>query len=188
MVDELGLCEPSQMHHVEVNVINGKSETFDGMTVNFKLQNVSRDLNLHMGAQTTRNVTGKLQSIDWNKCAKQWPHLKDIKLPKSKTSKVDLLIGLDNVKLHKSLGEIQCEKGAPVARLTPFGWTCVGAIAVENIKEKTRMFSFYAKTMLTDIDQTLQEFWEITGTPDKNVKRFSKNNIETLEDRKIHYT
>ena len=42
---------------------------------------------------------------------------------------VDLPIGLDCADLHYSFKDIRGKPGQPIARLTPLGWTCVGALA-----------------------------------------------------------
>lgn len=112
---------------VEVNVLNGRSETLNTMNVGFILQSTSRNLEIPM--TTVREVTGKLEPVNWREMKDQWAHLKDIGFPSlSKKGKVDLLIGLDYAELHRSMGEMVGEQGAPVARLTPLGWTCVGPI------------------------------------------------------------
>jgi len=61
-VSELGLSGAKQ--RVQVNVINGKTETFNTMTVNFQIESVVHNTRLNMEAQTTRNVTGTLKAID----------------------------------------------------------------------------------------------------------------------------
>ena len=38
---------------------------------------------------------------------------------------VDISIGLDLADLHYSVRDI---RGAPIARLTPLGWTCIGVV------------------------------------------------------------
>ena len=40
---------------------------------------------------------------------------------------MDLLIGVDNAELHYSRADLHGEKGNPVARLGPLGWTCIGS-------------------------------------------------------------
>ncbi|KAH3779293.1 hypothetical protein DPMN_157094 [Dreissena polymorpha] len=51
------------------------------MNVMFKHQSLNREFELSMEAQTTRNVTGKLQTVNWQIMKEQWPHLKDIPFP-----------------------------------------------------------------------------------------------------------
>jgi hypothetical protein len=38
-----------------------------------------------------------------------------------------LLISVDNTELHYSRADIFGESWAPIARLGPLGWTCIGA-------------------------------------------------------------
>jgi hypothetical protein len=91
-----------------------------------------------------------------------------------------MLIGLDYVELHRSLGEIQSEKGAPVARLTPLGWTCVGPIESEHEQQKHSLFLFHANT-ISQAEETLQKFWELESIPDTSGKGFSKRDSNILE-------
>ena len=65
-----------------------------------------------------------------------------------KKCKVDLLIDLDCVELQISLGESHGEKGEPVARLTPLGWTCVGPVETGEMS----MFTFHS---VKDLKQML---------------------------------
>ena len=154
---ELGLN--GKRSSVEINVINGKSERIDTSLVNFTLESENRNTYLEMEAQTMRNVTGKLKPVNWRKNAEKWSHLQGIRFPAmSKKSKIDLLIWLDYVELHRSLGEIQGGKDEPVARLTPLCWTCVGPIESDG----TNFFTFHLSSYTSNrIDETLQRFWDI---------------------------
>lgn len=152
---ELGLT--GEKEQVIVNVINGRTEIIDTMNVTFQIQSVDKLLTMDIEAQTTKNVTGKLKPTDWFKYSKDWPHLTNIKFhPLKRKHKVDLLIGLDYVELHQSMGEIHGEKGTPSARLTPLGWTCVGPTS--HRKDQTTFFAFHAEARM---EETVQKFWEI---------------------------
>jgi hypothetical protein len=54
------------------------------------------------------------------------------------------------------LHEVHGEKGEPIARLTPLGWTCVGQTTRSSNVEDS-YFTFFA----VDLDSTLRKFWEI---------------------------
>ena len=131
-----------------------------------------------------------MKPIDWRKNAQKWPHLQGINFPQlGKKCKVDLLIGLDYVELHRSLGEIQGERGEPVARLTPLGWTCVGPVE----SYETSFFTFHSDQM-QNVDQTLQKFWEIENdgiqkgsdmsTNDQRILKGTEESIKFIDD---HY-
>jgi len=64
--------------------------------------------------------------VDWNSCAKEWSHLHFPKMGPKLI--VDILIGLDCAGLHYSYRDIRGKPGQPTARLTPLGWTCIGAL------------------------------------------------------------
>ncbi|XP_052809477.1 uncharacterized protein LOC128237941 [Mya arenaria] len=187
VIAELGISGEKQT--VEVNVINGKTERFDTMEANFTLLDTSKNFEIEMTVQTTKNVTGRLQASDWNRNAKKWSHLQGINFPRiGKRSKVDLLIGLDYVELHRSLGEIQSENGSPVARLTPLGWTCVGP----TNEHQTNFFTFHINN--DEMDNTLQKFWEIEneGVQEKSVMSMKDRDIyesteKTMKFEDNHY-
>ena len=81
--------------------------------------------------------------VDWNSCAKEWSHLKGLPFPKMGPRPiVDILIGLDCADLHYSYRDIRGKPGQPIARLTPLGWTCVGAL--HNLPQ-SRLSTHFAK-------------------------------------------
>ena len=64
---------------------------------------------------------------DGNQHKVKWEHLKNIPFPKAPRMKtIDILIGSDHPELALALAECYSPIGAPVARKTPLGWTCVG--------------------------------------------------------------
>ena len=99
---------------------------------------------------------------------------------------MDVLIGLDCSDLHFSVKDVRGNPGEPVARLTPLGWTCVGAIegqSQDNIR--TNFVRTYFVTNETDdvdmneVDMTLRRFWEIdnSGIDDNQVLSIEDNLI-----------
>ncbi|XP_052806575.1 uncharacterized protein LOC128235822 [Mya arenaria] len=168
---------------LQVNVLNGRCEELDTMNVTFNLNNVDRDLELDITAVTTIEVTGKLKPTDWSQNVHRWAHLKGIKFPKlGKKPKIDLLIGLDHAKLHRSLEEIVGEPNSPIARLTPLGWTCIGPVKNQNYKD-TCLYTFntvQCTSELHQIDETLKRFWETEA-----IENRPKMNSEEVKSLKI---
>ena len=180
---ELGL--QGTANDITVSVLNGKSDTFRSMTVQFSLHSLNGQVNMSVEANTTRNVTGKLQVIDWNEKARKFEHLKGIQFPyQQHRAKVDMLIGIDYAQLHFSLHEVCGEPGQPIARLTPLGWTCVGPI--ENTTENLNLCTFFTDNLgeLSQLNNTLKKFWEIdsVGTYD------SENTFSDIEKLVIKKT
>ena len=96
---------------------------------------------------------------------KKWEHLKGIAFPQPvQPNKVDLLIGLDCADIHCSLRDVTGEAGSPIARLTPFGWTCVGPITAHP---QTADYGNYTGPDVEtepheqSVDKQLRLFWEI---------------------------
>ena len=119
-----------------------------------------------------------MRVADWNVCAKMWPHLKGLPFHKlGPTSTVDVLIGLDCADFHFSFKDVRGKLGQPVARLTPLGWTCIGAMdgqSQENIR--TNFVKTYFVTRKTDnvdmneVNMSLRRFWEIDNSGINDVK------------------
>ena len=121
---ELGLQGHPQ--RVTVSVLNGQVETFETSPIECVLESLDGKSSYKITAFTTKQVTGNMDVVDWNSCAKEWSHLKGLPFPKMGPRPiVDILIGLDCVDLHR---DTRGKPGQPIARLTPLGWTCVGAL------------------------------------------------------------
>ncbi|KAJ8051026.1 hypothetical protein HOLleu_04443 [Holothuria leucospilota] len=161
---ELGL--QGKCKKTEVNVINGQVEVFETMPVEFGLESLDRQVDIMIAATTIKQVTGDLQVVDWNVFAKKWPHLEDIQFPKfGKRTKIDLLIGIDQVDLHFSLRDICGKPGDPIARRTPLGWTCIGGpLELEGTSSHAnfaRVYFSHQKDVMEELNQSLRQFWEV---------------------------
>ena len=75
---------------------------------------------------------------DWNQHKFKWEHLKNIPFPKAPGRKmIDIFIESDQPELTLALTECSGPIGAPVARKTPLGWTCVGRLPALSSAKKT---------------------------------------------------
>ena len=112
---------------------------------------------------------GELYKIeDWRQSKKSWNHLNECDFPELAGDRyVDLLIRRDNPELHFSRVDIREESGGPVARLGLLGWTCIGSPDGGNTSASR---SHVARTLFSrdssssgcsDINQSIQRFWEI---------------------------
>ena len=161
---ELGLQGIPQK--VTVNVLNGHVETFETMPVEVGLESINGKTDVVIHAFTTEKVTGNMSVIEWEKHAKKWDHLKSIDFPTIGPRPVaDVLIGIDHADLHYSYRDIRGKPGEPIARLTPLGWTCVGA---PSDYQRRNLHTNFARTNLVydskqndDMDSMLRKFWEI---------------------------
>ncbi|XP_065178250.1 uncharacterized protein LOC135808925 [Sycon ciliatum] len=72
------------------------------------------------------------------------------------------MIGVDNAELHRALYEVSGPAGEPIARLTPLGWTCVGAGVSRGGGTNHCCSAIIASSeTLLSVDKTLRQFWEI---------------------------
>jgi len=104
--------------------------------------------------------------VDWNSCAKEWPHLKGLQFPKMDPRPiVDVLIGLNCADLQYSYRDTRGTLGQPITRLTPLGWTCVGASY--NFPQ-SGLSTHFARTYFPSdqigeesVDLVLRQFWHV---------------------------
>lgn len=60
------------------------------------------------------------------------------------------LLGVDNVHLHNSIADIRGKNGAPISRLRPLGWTCVGITSEKASKGESSHLVHFLKKVLGD--------------------------------------
>ena len=96
---------------------------------------------------------------------------------------VDLLIGLDCADLHYSFKDVRGTPGQPIARLTPLGWTCIGALSDVYLSDPKTHFArtYFASDQVTmeDVNVVLRQFWEIDSGRVESVPTL------TVEDKMI---
>jgi len=157
----------------KVSVLNGQVESFEttlclGEFGWKKLQ--------HLGIYNTQ--TGNMNIIDWNVCAKEWPHLQGLRFHHlGPRPIVDNLIGLD---MPYSIKDISGKPGQTIARLTPLGWTCVGALS-GSLTHFARTYFTLDQTITENFDVALRKFWEIDSSGMGNLPMLSVNDKMAIE-------
>ena len=126
-----------------------------------------------------------------------WPHLKNLPFHKlGPTSTVDVLIGLDCADLHFSFKDVRGKPGQPVARLTPLGCTCIGAMERQSQESiRTNFVKTYFVTSeidnvdMNEVNMTLRRFWEIdnSGIDDVQVLSAEDNFILDKAQQSIKF-
>ena len=77
---ELGL--QGQPQRVTVSALNGQVETFETSPIECEIKSLDDKSSYHIAAVTTKKVTGYMNVVGWNSCAKEWSHLKGLNFPK----------------------------------------------------------------------------------------------------------
>jgi len=168
-------------------------ESFETMSVNFKVESLNGQTKLDINTFVLDNVTGTLEVVDWKKMSQKWNHLKGRQFPQvGMNKKVDMLIGLDYANLHSALYEVHGNVGEPIARLTPLGWTCIGNTDKDT---HTSLFSTYFVNQTSELDELTKEFWAMDSygtqkhekdlTPVKT--RVLKQTTESIKCENNHY-
>ena len=97
-----------------------------------RLKSLNGQLAKNIVVRTLQDPTGGLEVTRWKEHQNNWSHLQGLQLPNiPKGLKVDIIIGNDQTYFHRSLKEVTHPQDvdAPVARLTPLGWTVAGRLA-----------------------------------------------------------
>ena len=150
---ELGLH--GHLQKANVSVLNEQVDTFETTPIECTLESLDGK-SYRISAYTANRVTGNMNVIDCNICSREWSHLKGLKFHHLGPQPiVDLLIGLDCADLHYSFKDIRGKPGQPVARLTPLGWTYVGAL---NDAHHNGPKTHFGRTYFVS-DQT--QFWKL---------------------------
>ena len=136
-------------------------------------------------AWTLQEMCQGLSIPDWNQHKIKWDHLKNITFPKAPgRNTIDILIGSDHPELSLALSECYGPIGAPVARKTPLGWTCVGRLpALPSAKRIAFARTFRTQTLReTRLDEQLREMWEIDslGVRNSDVNQLSQEEISAM--------
>ena len=177
VASQLGLT--GQTQEVTIDVLNGQSESFKTMPVDFMVESCDGGIRQHISAYTVNKVTGDMQVINWAKHSSEWPHLHGIEFHRPKKVTVDILIGVDYANLHSSLKEVLGKPGQPMARLTPLGWTCIGGDSI-------RASSHFARTYFADdrLTQATERFWQVEEVAHSNIKVLTPEDSSVLDDTK----
>ena len=119
---------------------------------------------------------------DWNQHKVKWEHLKNISFPKAPGRKtIDILIGSDHPEHTLALTGCYGLIGAPVARKTPLGWTCVGRLPALQQKRIAYARTFRIQTLYeTRLDEQLRGMWEIDSLGVRNSDDNQLNQEEIL--------
>ena len=129
MVQKLGFEGPRKTIHV--GGIGGKGVSHQACQVQAQVEHLNGRIRCTTRFTSMPQPVGHLTMTDWAVIKQHWEHLNDVPFPELPADPtVHLLIGNDFGYAHRSIREIwsKDDRVAPVARLTPFGWTATGPI------------------------------------------------------------
>ncbi|KAJ8043752.1 hypothetical protein HOLleu_10992 [Holothuria leucospilota] len=179
--NELNLSGPTE--EVIVGTLNGKTTKFTSQNVNFDISPLHSSKKFRVNALVTNDVTGNLKATPWNTLSKDWENLRYIKFPEvnKSSNSIDMLIGNDNIYLHRVIEERWGRPREPIARLTPLGWTCVGLTTKAGRFRRDEAFfvhTCHASNNTTDTtDSLIRKFWEVEITGVNKPNMYTKEEV-----------
>ena len=115
---------------------------------------------------TVDRLNASSHSIPSEHDARQWPHLRDIKLPSISEKEVRLIIGTNAPDAFWVLEERRGNREEPYAICTPLGWTLMGPMEKSDSQDCQLNVNFVrsAEVVREDNDclmQQLERFWAV---------------------------
>ena len=156
--------------------------------VSLTIKSLNGETQSTVEAWTLNEMCQGLSIPDWNQHEVKWDYLKNIPFPKALVRKtIDILIGSDHPELMLALTECYGPIGAPVARKTPLGWTCVGRLpALSSAKRIAYARTFQIQTLYkTHLDEQPRGMWEIDSLGVRNLDKNQLNQEEILAMSKV---
>jgi hypothetical protein len=112
-----------------ISTLTRSNQEVESGLVSMVIESLDGGIRRKIGAtRTLPSLCNDMSIVDWRKQKKKWTHLTEIDFPRVPGySTIDILIGSDHPEL-----EVIGNPGEPIARLTPLGWTCVGALQIPS--------------------------------------------------------
>ena len=180
----LGVTENDQ-RDIDISLLGGRVDTLKSAgSVSIPVMPMERNAKFTLSALTTTQVTGDLRGRKWENVKGRYHHLHDIPLDEFCSKRVDMIIGLDNPRLHVSLEERVGNPGEPMARKTPLGWSIIGPIEHSNLKKPStqfvKMHFLQNQSELQEINSNIQRMWKIEEFSDCNDVNLRSKKYETI--------
>ena len=186
IVTALGLKTDEQT--LRLTTLTESCMSLKSKKVSLTIKSLNGETQSIVEAWTLNEMCQGLSIPDWNQHKDKWKHLKNIPFPKAPgRNTIDILIGSDHPELTLALTERYGPIGAPVARKTPLGWTCVGRLpAFSSAKRIAYAKTFRIQTLYeTRLDEQLRGMWEIDSLGVRNSDDSQMNQEEILAMSKV---
>ena len=98
--------------------------------------------------------------------------------PEPHGKEIDILIGIDNIDLHRAIKEVYVKQGDPIACLTPLGLTCIGA-STKNECYSHFISSFHSTAGVTGLRKRNETYQSWTmGNVEQTSKTMDQNEVD----------
>lgn len=180
VAESLGLTV--EKNELTLSTLVNKATKLDSGLVGVTISSLDGNVQAKIGVRTLGEMCDGLVAPNWHSLRDQWDHLRGIEFPKvAGRKKVDLLIGSDHPELTLSLEERIGKPGEPVARRTPLGWTCVGALMPqEGSGIANYIRTCHTQTLDTYFDEELRRMLEM-DTVTERIENVTPDEKRALE-------
>ena len=108
------------------------------------------------------NILLKSKPVSWQKYKEEWSHLRSISFPDlAPRDHHEMLIGSDLIFYHRSRKEVCGLRDAPIARLTPLGWSCIGRYMTCNTNIEVGVAELECCQLEMDLNDQVSKMWRL---------------------------
>lgn len=141
MIDHLNLI-PFGEEMKTVQTVNRPKERVMVAKVRLELESIDGSVKRREELMTSQDLFLGSKVTDWTTQKRKWQHLQRVWFRKlANREEHDLLIGADLVFYHRCLREVKAQMNAPIARLTPCGWTCFELVQRRRYEQRGASFN-----------------------------------------------
>ena len=152
------------VHHLEMTTLTQSRMSIKTTVVTLVVSNTEgSDITYTIEATARPSLNTDLSGWSTQFDIEQWPHLRDLEIPKLKAAEVHLLIGQDSSDLLILTDVRRGGPGEPFAIFTPPGWAINGPVNPFGEQAHTSYFVWTC----TPLEADLKRLWEI---PDAHVE------------------
>ena len=173
VADELQLSTSN--HEIRyLNTITSNDQSISVSRVCLTIESVDGKVQRKENVLALAEILLKSEPLDWQKLKLNWTHLAKVPFPKlSDRNRHEMLIGADLAYYHRCYKEIKGRGTAPIAKLTPLGWTALGPAALKGSSCTEAMDVHLCE--FEDLNALVQAQWKLDslGITDDNLKQES---------------
>ena len=161
LIKTLGI-EPYDHETRVMHTLNSCDQALEVSRVKVELCSVNGDFKRTECLTAVPDILQNSKPVVWQQLKNEWSHLKRITFPRlANRPHHELLIGTDLIYYHRCLKEVLGSKNAPIARLTPLGWSCVGPTGTRQGEYQTYQCNVNCCQVVDTINEEVSKMWSL---------------------------